>query len=164
MSHHRLSVLLSHGWHQSGSSKYYRKGVQNIKVNRSINVIFGHCQWCLQEFVGYYSILQSKLHFAQFFSSHWTEGFTDFPNYGSSRSILCVHIKVSFKYVPKGPIGKYRLVPYIRRAFLGNLTVDHSDVVGSSPVGAAPTTIPSPLNTWLQHIAQRQLQAETENN
>ena len=119
---------------------------------------------CLQEFVGYYSILQSKLHFAQFFSSHWTEGFTDFPNYGSSRSILCVHIKVSFKYVPKGPIGKYRLVPYIRRAFLGNLIVDPSDVVGSSPVGAAPTTIPSPLNTWLQHIAQRKLQAETENN
>ena len=28
----------------------------------------------------------------------------------------------------------------IRRTFMGNLIVDHSDVVGASPVGAAPTT------------------------
>ena len=28
----------------------------------------------------------------------------------------------------------------IRRTIVGNKTVDHSDVVGASPVGAAPTT------------------------
>ena len=39
-------------------------------------------------------------------------------------------------------------------------SVDNSDVVGASPVGAAPT-ISSFLNTWLQWIGQRQLQDET---
>ena len=28
----------------------------------------------------------------------------------------------------------------IRRTLLGNIIADHSDVVGASPVGAAPTT------------------------
>ena len=34
----------------------------------------------------------------------------------------------------------YRQVSNIRRTFVGNTIVDHSDVVGASPVGAAPTT------------------------
>ena len=34
----------------------------------------------------------------------------------------------------------YRQVPNIRRTLVGNGIVDHSDVVGASPVGAAPTT------------------------
>ena len=34
----------------------------------------------------------------------------------------------------------YRKVSYIRRTVVGNKIVDHSDVVGASPVGAAPTT------------------------
>ena len=34
----------------------------------------------------------------------------------------------------------YRQVSNIRRALVGNKIVDHSDVVGASPVGAAPTT------------------------
>ena len=34
----------------------------------------------------------------------------------------------------------YRKVSNIRRALVGNEIVDHSDVVGASPVGAAPTT------------------------
>ena len=34
----------------------------------------------------------------------------------------------------------YRKVSYIRRTIVGNKIVDHSDVVGASPVGAAPTT------------------------
>ena len=34
----------------------------------------------------------------------------------------------------------YRKVSNIRRTFIGNKFVDHSDVVGASPVGAAPTT------------------------
>ena len=34
----------------------------------------------------------------------------------------------------------YRLVSNISRTLVGNEIGDHSDVVGSSPVGAAPTT------------------------
>ena len=37
-------------------------------------------------------------------------------------------------------IRNYRQVSNIRRTFAGNKLVDHSDVVGASPVGAAPTT------------------------
>ena len=35
---------------------------------------------------------------------------------------------------------KYRKTSNIRRTFVGNKIVDHSDVVGASPIGAAPTT------------------------
>ena len=42
---------------------------------------------------------------------------------------------------------EYRQISNIRRTFVGNQIVDHSDVVGASPVGAAPTTS-SQLNTW----------------
>ena len=34
----------------------------------------------------------------------------------------------------------YRKTSNIRRTFAGNEIVDHSDVVGASPIGAAPTT------------------------
>ena len=34
----------------------------------------------------------------------------------------------------------YRQVSDVRRTIEGNEIVDHSDVVGASPVGAAPTT------------------------
>ena len=34
----------------------------------------------------------------------------------------------------------YRQVSNIRRTLVGNNIFDHSDVVGASPVGAAPTT------------------------
>ena len=34
----------------------------------------------------------------------------------------------------------YRKVSNIRGTLVGNKIVDHSDVVGASPVGAAPTT------------------------
>ena len=37
-------------------------------------------------------------------------------------------------------IMEYRQTSYIRRTLGGNKLVDHSDVVGASPVGAAPTT------------------------
>ena len=43
----------------------------------------------------------------------------------------------------------YRQVSNIRRILVGNEIVDHSDVVGASPVGAAPTT--SSFST--QHMA-----------
>ena len=41
----------------------------------------------------------------------------------------------------------YRKVFNIRRTLVGKKIVDHSDVVGASPVGAAPTT--SSLSTYL---------------
>ena len=34
----------------------------------------------------------------------------------------------------------YRKTSNIRRTLVGNKIVDHSDIVGASPVGAAPTT------------------------
>ena len=37
-------------------------------------------------------------------------------------------------------ILQYRQVSNRRRTLVGNYIVDHSDVVGASPVGAAPTT------------------------
>ena len=37
-------------------------------------------------------------------------------------------------------VKTYRKVFNIRRTWVGNKIVDHSDVVGASPVGAAPTT------------------------
>ena len=44
---------------------------------------------------------------------------------------------------------KYRKTSNIRRSLVGNKIVDHSDVVGASPVGAAPTTYS--FSTW--HLA-----------
>ena len=44
---------------------------------------------------------------------------------------------------------EYRKTSNIRRTLIGNKIVDHSDVVGASPVGAAPTT--SSFST--QHLA-----------
>ena len=37
-------------------------------------------------------------------------------------------------------VPNYRQVSNIRRTLMDNKIVDHSDVVGASPVGAAPTT------------------------
>ena len=47
------------------------------------------------------------------------------------------------------PYTLYRQVSNIRRTLVGNKMVDHSDVVGASPVGAAQTT--SSFST--QHLA-----------
>ena len=64
----------------------------------------------------------------------------------------------------KDPItNNYRKVSNIRRTVVGNIIVDHSDVVGASPVGAAPTTSSFSTYTWLQWIGQRQQQGETRN-
>ena len=41
---------------------------------------------------------------------------------------------------PYNAMGNYRIVSYIRHTLVDNKIVDHSDVVGASPVGAAPTT------------------------
>ena len=49
------------------------------------------------------------------------------------------HMIDEFELISK-QIGIYRQVSSIRRALVGNWFVDHLDVVGASPVGAAPTT------------------------
>ena len=38
------------------------------------------------------------------------------------------------------PPNDYRKTSNISRTLVGNNIIDHSDVVGASPVGAAPTT------------------------
>ena len=43
----------------------------------------------------------------------------------------------------------YSQISNIRRALVENEIIDHSDVVGASPVGAAPTT----SSLWTQHMA-----------
>ena len=45
----------------------------------------------------------------------------------------------------------YHKISNIRRTLIGNKIVDHSDVIGASPVGAAPTT--SSFSTW--HLASK---------
>ena len=57
----------------------------------------------------------------------------------------------------------YRKVSNIRRTLVSNKIVYHSDVVGASPVGAAPTTSSFSTNTWLQLIGQWRRQDETRN-
>ena len=58
--------------------------------------------------------------------------------------------------------SNYRKTSNISRTLVGNKIVDHSDVVGASPVGAAPTTSSfSTYNIWLQGIRQGQSQDST---
>ena len=50
------------------------------------------------------------------------------------------HFLHLWQYIVNKFIKTYRKVSNIRRTLVGNKIVDHSDVVGASPVGAAPTT------------------------
>ena len=60
---------------------------------------------------------------------------TQFIEYNESKPILkCFHFRRSLDALT------YRETSNIRSALIGNKIVDHSDVVGASPVGAAPTT------------------------
>ena len=56
--------------------------------------------------------------------------------YRTGETILCT---IHTLDTPLSNIN-YRHVPNISRTLVGNNIVDHSDVVGASPVGAAPTT------------------------
>ena len=51
----------------------------------------------------------------------------------------------------------------INCTLVGNKSFAHLDVVGASPVGAAPATSSFLLNTWQQLFEQRQLQDEMRN-
>ena len=60
----------------------------------------------------------------------------------------------------------YRKISNIRRISVGNKIIDHSDIVGASTVGAAPTAqlhLHSRLDTWLQWIGHRWLKDGTRN-
>ena len=52
----------------------------------------------------------------------------------------------------------YRKTSNISHTLVANKIVDHSDVVGASPV---QLHLSDQLNTWIQWIGQRQLQDET---
>ena len=54
--------------------------------------------------------------------------------------VLCCYVVFNSYISTLGPGDTYRQVSNIRRTLAGNKIVDHSDVVGASPVGAAPTT------------------------
>ena len=56
-----------------------------------------------------------------------------------------------------------RKVSNIRRTLVGNKIVDHSDVVEQRLSALLQLHRHSQLNTWLQYIVQRQLQAEKRN-
>ena len=56
-----------------------------------------------------------------------------FTNQSFNYFMLVIHIHLN-KW------DNYRQVSNIRRTLVGNYIVGHSDVVGESPVGAAPTT------------------------
>ena len=49
-------------------------------------------------------------------------------------------ISHEWAFIPVLRIWYYRKTSNTRRTLVGNKIVDHSDVVGASPVGAAPTT------------------------
>ena len=54
--------------------------------------------------------------------------------------IPCEVVYTSVPFSGRVTLNMYRKVSNIRRTFVGNKIVDHSDVVGASAVGAAPTT------------------------
>ena len=61
-------------------------------------------------------------------------------SYASKMASLYSNGPISEATVSAPMILTYRQVSNIRRTLAGNKIVDHSDVVGASPVGAAPTT------------------------
>ena len=90
------------------------------------------------------------------------------------RFVFCVHGIIypnySWKYRcwdphhPLKPGDAYRqtftITSTISSTLVRNKIIDHWDVVGASPVGAAPTT--SSFSIWLQWFEHRQLQDETK--
>ena len=84
------------------------------------------------------------------FISHWGNYFiNEHVLLIYSGAIICNSFEVwaSVDFIYKCPIFKrvavgldYRKTSYISRTSVGDEIVDNSDVVGASPVGAAPTT------------------------
>ena len=61
-------------------------------------------------------------------------------NMKGSELYCSIVVKFSDLHNTLFPEKEYRKTSNIRRTLVGNKIVDHSDVVGASPVGAAPTT------------------------
>ena len=58
------------------------------------------------------------------------------PNH-SLIHVICVLFEFEFAFPYS---SAYHQTSNVRRTLVGNIIVDNSDVVGASPVGAAPTT------------------------
>ena len=83
-----------------------------------------------------YICLIHKLCKSWFIMFCWCTCVNTLPHFVNQRlrcGIPCILSSVARPYA-------YRQVCNIRRTLVGNKIVDHSDVVGASPVGAAPTT------------------------
>ena len=75
----------------------------------------------------------------RFFYSTWPPSFSSYVNTGGERRRSQNKAGVLHRY--QATVNEiYRQVSNIRRTIVGDKIVDHSDVVGASPVGAAPTT------------------------
>ena len=72
----------------------------------------------------------------RFYPSQWPSHFTAYDKW----NYICPISQTVFFIEIADPIEIYRQVSNIRRTLVVNKIVDHSDVVGASPVGAAPTT------------------------
>ena len=86
-----------------------------------------------------------------------------FKDQYSVRIIIHIHLysaKVTLRHKPS-LFHQYCQTSNISRTVIGNKLVDHSDVVGASPVGANSTIRHSRLNTWIQWIGKGKLQDET---
>ena len=61
----------------------------------------------------------------------------------SLKSVGVCHLSLSqiyLKFISQGPVDHYRQTFNARRTLVCNKIVDHTDVDGASPFGAAPTT------------------------
>ena len=66
--------------------------------------------------------------------------YANFMSYTSCNWNLCIYYKQLFFRLFEPENIMHRKVSNISRTLVGKKIVDHSDVVGASPVGAAPTT------------------------
>ena len=93
------------------------------KLHTLVRIIRPPCSWCWRP---NNVLLRTK--------AEWT--FTKDICISKQQRISEQSIKISVS----ATVHVYRKVSNIRRTLVGDKIVDHSDVVGASPVGAAPTT------------------------
>ena len=85
-----------------------------------------------------------KLNYSRQYEAQFMKYSTRFPYICIQTMYTVLHFSPAGIYTTSRPsvsrMADYRQVSNIRRTLVGNMIVDHSDVVGASPVGAAPTT------------------------
>ena len=91
----------------------------------------------------------------------WYDGLLTYGQFRNNVSPFCGHGAC----ITSAAWGchKYRQTSSIKHTSIGNKIVDHSDVVGAVPVGAASTTSSFSTYHLLQWTGPRQLQDETRN-